>query len=68
MLDFRLELNVVQIKLINIVFSFVLKEDSSFNVILIKKKQDLMEENSINDKFFSFLIFLNKGQNLFVLV
>lgn len=68
MLDLRSELNVVQIKPTNTALSLAPKEDSSSNAIPIKKKQDPMEENSINDKPSSLSTPPNKGQNLFALV
>lgn len=68
MLDLRSELNVVQIKPTNTALSLAPKEDISSNAIPIKKKQDPMEENSINDKPSSLSTPPNKGQNLFALV
>lgn len=65
MLDLRSELNVVQTKPTNTALSLAPKEDSSSNAIPIKKKQDPMEENSINDKPSSLSTPPNKGQNLF---
>lgn len=68
MLDLRSELNVVQTKPTNTALSLAPKEDSSSNAIPIKKKQDPMEENSINDKSSSLSTPPNRGKNLFALV
>lgn len=59
--DLRSELNVVQIKPTNTALSLAPKEDSSSNAIPINKKQDPMEENSINDKPSSLSTPPNKG-------